>query len=280
MRQDNRVQYSSDVGTFARSREWVLDTDGCNLEQVLTMEAVDSTRTFSNDIVEILNVLGIEACRKALLNELRQVISFDGSYVNYRHMSVLCDTMCQKGHLMSITRHGINRVERGPLMRSSFEEMVEMLMDAACYAETDHMRGVSENIMLGQLAPIGTAECELLIDTDKLVDARPVLPEDDLVLREAAKDTGDMAVGDSTPRDAADVAFGNITSPMAGEWSGGVISIQLRWRYALAYFRYDDLGDVRCHVTWCGLQPYLLRTVPRIGKGCLHPYLYSYHIPF
>lgn len=43
------------------------------------MEAVDSTRTFSNDIVEILNVLGIEACRKALLNELRQVISFDGS---------------------------------------------------------------------------------------------------------------------------------------------------------------------------------------------------------
>ncbi|KAF4688082.1 DNA-directed RNA polymerase II subunit RPB1 [Perkinsus olseni] len=203
------------------SREWVLDTDGCNLEQVLTMEAVDSTRTFSNDIVEILNVLGIEACRKALLNELRQVISFDGSYVNYRHMSVLCDTMCQKGHLMSITRHGINRVERGPLMRSSFEEMVEMLMDAACYAETDHMRGVSENIMLGQLAPIGTAECELLIDTDKLVDARPVLPEDDLVLREAAKDTGDMAVGDSTPRDAADVAFGNISSPMAGEWSGG-----------------------------------------------------------
>ncbi|KAF4690242.1 DNA-directed RNA polymerase II subunit RPB1, partial [Perkinsus olseni] len=221
MRQDNRVQYSNDVGTFARSREWVLDTDGCNLEQVLTMEAVDSTRTFSNDIVEILNVLGIEACRKALLNELRQVISFDGSYVNYRHMSVLCDTMCQKGHLMSITRHGINRVERGPLMRSSFEEMVEMLMDAACYAETDHMRGVSENIMLGQLAPIGTAECELLIDTDKLVDARPVLPEDDLVLREAAKDTGDMAVGDSTPRDAADVAFGNISSPMAGEWSGG-----------------------------------------------------------
>ncbi|EER04683.1 DNA-directed RNA polymerase II largest subunit, putative, partial [Perkinsus marinus ATCC 50983] len=79
MKQDNKVQYGNDVGTFARSREWVLDTDGCNLEQVLTMEAVDSTLTSSNDIVEILNVLGIEACRKALLNELRQVISFDGS---------------------------------------------------------------------------------------------------------------------------------------------------------------------------------------------------------
>lgn len=106
----------------------------------------------------MIEVLGIEAVRAALLKELRDVISFDGSYVNYRHLAILCDVMTYRGHLMSITRHGINRNETGPLMRCSFEETVDILFDAAVYAETDHLRGVSENIMLGQLAPLGTGE--------------------------------------------------------------------------------------------------------------------------
>jgi len=57
------------------------------------------------------------------------VISFDGSYVNYRHLSLLCDIMTAKGHLMAITRHGINRQEVGALMRCSFEETVSLLLD-------------------------------------------------------------------------------------------------------------------------------------------------------
>ena len=67
--------------------------------------------------MEIIQVLGIEAVRNALLRELRAVISFDGSYVNYRHLAILADVMTYRGHLMSITRHGINHVETGPLMR-------------------------------------------------------------------------------------------------------------------------------------------------------------------
>ena len=158
-------------GKFERVNNWVLDTDGCNLEEVLTCPRVDATRTTSNDITEIFAVLGIEAVRRALLRELRAVISFDGSYVNYRHLAVLCDSMTQKGYLMSITRHGINRVEKGPLKKCSFEETVEILMEAAIFAETDHLRGVTENIMLGQLCPLGTGDPDLLIDEEKLRDA-------------------------------------------------------------------------------------------------------------
>lgn len=62
--------------------------------------------------------------RKALERELYHVISFDGSYVNYRHLALLCDTMTCRGHLMAITRHGINRQDTGPLMKCSFEETV------------------------------------------------------------------------------------------------------------------------------------------------------------
>lgn len=70
--------------------------------------------------------LGIEAVRKSLEKEMNHVISFDGSYVNYRHLSLLCDVMTAKGHLMAITRHGINRQETGALARCSFEETVSL----------------------------------------------------------------------------------------------------------------------------------------------------------
>lgn len=68
--------------------------------------------------------LGIEAVRKSIEKEMTHVISFDGSYVNYRHLALLCDVMTAKGHLMAITRHGINRQETGALARCSFEETV------------------------------------------------------------------------------------------------------------------------------------------------------------
>nr|CAA36735.1 DNA-directed RNA polymerase [Arabidopsis thaliana] len=158
-------------GGFKTSEEWMLDTEGVNLLAVMCHEDVDPKRTTSNHLIEIIEVLGIEAVRRALLDELRVVISFDGSYVNYRHLAILCDTMTYRGHLMAITRHGINRNDTGPLMRCSFEETVDILLDAAAYAETDCLRGVTENIMLGQLAPIGTGDCELYLNDEMLKNA-------------------------------------------------------------------------------------------------------------
>lgn len=127
---------------FKAKVEWMLDTEGVNLLAVMCHEDVDARRTRSNHLVEVIEVLGIEAVRCALLDELRVVISFDGSYVNYRHLAILCDTMTYRGYLMAITRHGINRNDTGPMMRCSFEETVDILLDAAVYAETDYLRGV------------------------------------------------------------------------------------------------------------------------------------------
>jgi DNA-directed RNA polymerase II subunit RPB1 len=156
---------------FKADNEWMLDTEGVNLLAVMCHEDVDATRTTSNHLIEVIEVLGIEAVRRSLLDELRVVISFDGSYVNYRHLAILCDTMTYRGHLMAITRHGINRNDTGPLMRCSFEETVDILLDAAVYAEADLLRGVTENIMLGQLAPIGTGGCALYLNDQMLQQA-------------------------------------------------------------------------------------------------------------
>ncbi|KAI9905239.1 hypothetical protein PsorP6_013712 [Peronosclerospora sorghi] len=107
------THWFDDVG-FKMMNEWMLDTDGTNLLDVMCYPQVDSTRTISNDSVEIIQVLGIEALRRALLNEIRQVISFDGAYVNYRHLACLGDVMTFRGHLMAITRHGIISDDSGP----------------------------------------------------------------------------------------------------------------------------------------------------------------------
>ena len=172
MRQPKRDVVDRETGTTKVVTEWVLDTEGVNLMAVMCADRkIDPTRCVSNDIVETIRILGVEAVRQALLGELRSVIEFDGSYVNYRHLAILCDVMTFRGHLLAITRHGINRVDSGALMRCSFEETVDVLMEAAMYSETDRVRGVSENIMLGQLAPLGTGEFELYLNDEMLKDA-------------------------------------------------------------------------------------------------------------
>ena len=94
-----------------------------------------------------------------------------GSYVNYRHLAMLVDSMTSRGHFMAITRHGINRSEAGPLAQASFEETVDILFRAAVFAERDGMTGVSEAVMLGALAPIGTGAFSLMLDEARLADA-------------------------------------------------------------------------------------------------------------
>ncbi|GMI08152.1 hypothetical protein TrLO_g5004, partial [Triparma laevis f. longispina] len=170
MREGKKTIWNDNVG-FDVQNEWVLETDGTSLLEVLSVDYIDATRTISNDIVEIFRVLGIEGVRGALLSELRNVISFDGSYVNYRHLACLVDVMTVHGHLMAIDRHGINRVDSGPLLRCSFEETVDMLMESAAFAEEDIMKGVTENILLGQLVKVGTGDMDVLLDEKLIVDA-------------------------------------------------------------------------------------------------------------
>ena len=146
-----------------------LETDGSNLKDLLMIkEYIDIHKCFSNDIIEVYETFGIEAARTVLLNEIRNVIQFDGSYVNVRHLELLVDTMTYRGGLMSITRHGINRNDTGPLMKCSFEETVNVLINAAVNSQIDHLRGVTETIMLGKTSKIGTGFVDILLDVDKL----------------------------------------------------------------------------------------------------------------
>lgn len=110
--QDTKEAFVTEDGGYVNRKDvFVIETDGVALKKVLCFAHVDKVRTNSNYIKEILSVFGIEAARSSLLGELRVVLGSYGIYVNYRHLGTLCDIMTTRGHLMAITRHGINRVD-------------------------------------------------------------------------------------------------------------------------------------------------------------------------
>jgi len=155
-------------GTYKKQDIWVLDTVGTNMMDVLALDYIDATRTFSNDIAEVYKVFGIEAARQTIYNELAEVIEFDGTYINYHHMSVLCDRMTFTHKMISIFRHGINNDNIGPIAKASFEETPEMFLKAARHAELDIMRGVSANVMCGQEGLFGTNAFQVVLDIDEM----------------------------------------------------------------------------------------------------------------
>lgn len=175
MRCTQREVYNKKTDKFNKVAEWVLDTDGTNLQKLLGDPNVDSVRTRSNDIYEIYLVLGVEAARNAMNLEFMEVLGKDK--INYRHMSLLLDTMTNRGNLMSVDRHGINRGDVGPLAKSSFEETTDMLINASVFSEYDHINGVSANIMLGQMVPAGTGDHDVMLDEDEYIKIMSTLPK-------------------------------------------------------------------------------------------------------
>ena len=163
---DNVVEMN---GLYKRQDIWVLDTIGTNLLEVLGLDYIDNTRTFSNDIVEIYNILGIEAARQAIYNELVDVVEFDGTYINYHNYSVLVDRMTYTSKMISIFRHGINNDNIGPIAKASFEETPEMFLKAARHAELDTMKGISANVMCGQEGFYGTSAFQVVLDIDEMM---------------------------------------------------------------------------------------------------------------
>ena len=162
---DNVVEHN---GIYKKQDIWVLDTVGTNLLDVLGVDFIDNKRTLSNDIVEIYNVLGIEAARQAIYNELVEVVEFDGTYINYHNYSVLVDRMTATSKLISIFRHGINNDNIGPIAKASFEETPEMFLKAARHGELDTFRGVSANVMCGQEGFFGTSCFQVVLDVDEM----------------------------------------------------------------------------------------------------------------
>ena len=155
-------------GNYQAKDIWVLDTVGTNLKDILTLDNINVNKTFSNDIQEVYRVLGIEAARQCVHNELIECFAGVGK-INYHHTTMLCDRICATQKMVSIFRHGINNDDIGPIAKASFEETPEMFLRAAKHAELDLMTGVSANVMCGQEGYFGTGSFQVLLNHEEII---------------------------------------------------------------------------------------------------------------
>jgi DNA-directed RNA polymerase subunit A" len=148
-----------------RENEYIIVTNGTNLKDVLLFDEVDETRTYSNDLYEMLDVFGIEATRHLIINEIIKVYENQGINVNIRHIMLVADTMCLNGNVKGITRYGVISEKASVLARASFETPIRHIIGASIIGESDKLSSVIENVMLNQPVPIGTGLPGLITKT-------------------------------------------------------------------------------------------------------------------
>ena len=156
-------------GKYVRKDVWILDTTGSNLLEILGADFIDSNRTFCNDIKEVYDILGIEAARQIIYNEFVEVMEFSDVYINYHHLSLLCDRMTMTKSMVPIFRSGILNDDIGPIAKATFEVHTEVFLNAARHADFDSMRGVSANVMCGQYGYYGTNSFNIVLDMNEMV---------------------------------------------------------------------------------------------------------------
>jgi DNA-directed RNA polymerase subunit A" len=143
--------------------EYVVYTEGSNFAEILGMEGVDKKRTVTNNIREIEEVLGIEAARNALIDEMMKTLQEQGLEVDVRHIMLVADAMTASGEVRPIGRHGISGEKSSVLARAAFELTLKHLLEACLRGEQDRLKGVTENIITGNPIPLGTGSVRLVM---------------------------------------------------------------------------------------------------------------------
>jgi DNA-directed RNA polymerase subunit A" len=157
------VKEIEQVLVVKRERSFVILTAGSNLKDILNFKGVDSEKTITNDIHEVAKILGIEAAREVIINEINKVIQSQGLDIDQRHLMLLADIMTSSGDVKGITRMGIISDKSSVLARASFETPIKHFVNATKTGRKDRLASVIENIILNQAVPIGTGLPGLLV---------------------------------------------------------------------------------------------------------------------
>ncbi|MEK6825498.1 MAG: hypothetical protein AABY00_01800 [Nanoarchaeota archaeon] len=146
-----------------RGKEYIIITSGSNLEEIIKVKGVDKDRVKSNDIHDTAGVLGIEAARQTIINEIKDVLQSQGLDINERHLKLIADAMTSSGVVKGVTRMGIISEKASILARATFETPDKQFINATIQGGRDELSSVIENILLNQAIPVGTGLPGLLV---------------------------------------------------------------------------------------------------------------------
>lgn len=148
--------------------EYVIYVDGYNLKGIMKVPGIDTTRTTTNDLQQILDTLGVEAARNAIILEIMKVLDDQNIGVDIRHIMLVADRMTITGSIQAVGRQGISGSKGSVLARAAFEETEKHILNSAIYGETDPLDGIAENIIIGQPVPVGTGMVSLTVDPKRM----------------------------------------------------------------------------------------------------------------
>ena len=134
------------------------------LSDIMKTDGIDYKHCTSNNVSEILNTLGIEASRKSIIYELNYTFAGHSIHVDQRHLGLIADLMTFKGTVLGFQRFSMIKMKDSVFLNSSFERTTDVLFDAAINSKTEKLSGVSESIITGKTAKIGTGVFQLLMD--------------------------------------------------------------------------------------------------------------------
>ncbi len=146
---------------------WKIITEGSNLKEVLKIEGVNANKVMTNSILEVADVLGIEAARNSIIREAMGTLGEAGLDVDIRHIMLVADLMTNDGQVKAIGRHGVSGKKSSVLARAAFEITAAHLLHAAMVGEVDSLEGVTENIIVGQPVTLGTGAVNLIYTPKK-----------------------------------------------------------------------------------------------------------------
>ena len=156
--------------------------EGTGLREVMSTPGIDFRITKTNHIMEIEKVLGIEAARQTIINEIQYTMQSHGMRIDIRHVQLLADIMTFKGVILGITRFGVTKMKTSTLMLASFEMTTDILYESATHCRKDEITGVSECIIMGNMIPVGTGIFKVMYDeTVKGPQKESMVVQQDLV---------------------------------------------------------------------------------------------------
>ncbi|GAU14614.1 hypothetical protein TSUD_96780 [Trifolium subterraneum] len=150
--------------------------EGNGLKEVIGIEGVDGHKTVTNHVIEMNNVLGIEAARDCIIGQIQYTMKEHGMTIDIRHIMLLADMMTVRGQVLGMTRHGIQKMGRSTLMLASFESSTDHLFEASLRGKSDPIEGVSDCIIMGKPIQIGTGMIEIKQRLEPPVLPRGAIP--------------------------------------------------------------------------------------------------------
>jgi len=167
-KKNNGMSKPTDI--YVSKKEFVITTEGSNLFELLIRHDIDENKSYSIEPNEMWSIFGIEACKFIIQQQFFKVFADSGAFTNPRHISLLVNKMCHDGEPHSINIYGVAKENIGPLAKASFERPIDFFKNASLFGEIDKLKGVSANIMMGQIPNAGTGSVKCYLDEEAMAE--------------------------------------------------------------------------------------------------------------